>query len=343
MLLSKRFLPYITLPTRITPHSATCIDHIFIRNGSKDMLSKVLSGIFYCDISDHLPCYTSIESYQRPKSNINRPKVRLYGDQNCNKFRAAMSDTDWDVIYNDSEDWFDAFLRKVKQNFELCFPLVRVSRKRLHDKPWITQELKTSISHNHRLFRKSIEDHSYRATVNYKDHNRLLKKRVNAAERDYYNKLFESNKESVTNMWKHLGPIINPGKRKKRSDITKIYVDGKIISDPNLIPDILNNHFCNVGNLLQQQIPPHDVNQYKQFLPARIVNSFYLTPVIFEDVLKQIKSLDPKKAVGPDNIGGKVLLICPDIFAYNLTKVYNHFIELGKYPETRLFQATIGL
>ena len=61
-LLGKRFLPLITLLTRITDFSATCIDHIFVRTMDKNNinLNCIVSGIFFNDITDHLPCFLSV-------------------------------------------------------------------------------------------------------------------------------------------------------------------------------------------------------------------------------------------------------------------------------------------
>ena len=56
-LFSRGYLPYITVPTRITEHSATCIDHIFLKLTNKYNGFNVISGILYSDISDHLPCF----------------------------------------------------------------------------------------------------------------------------------------------------------------------------------------------------------------------------------------------------------------------------------------------
>ena len=62
-LLSNRFLPFITLPTRIQDLSATCNDHIFVKPGGhvKQNIKEIYSGIFHCDISDHLPCFLSFK------------------------------------------------------------------------------------------------------------------------------------------------------------------------------------------------------------------------------------------------------------------------------------------
>jgi hypothetical protein len=47
------FSPLITLPTRLTSHSATLIDNIFTNNLEK----YAFSGLILSDISDHLPVF----------------------------------------------------------------------------------------------------------------------------------------------------------------------------------------------------------------------------------------------------------------------------------------------
>ena len=62
-LFSCRFLPYITLSSRITSFSATCIDHIFVRIADKNRVTSdgIASGLFFNDITDHRPCFISIK------------------------------------------------------------------------------------------------------------------------------------------------------------------------------------------------------------------------------------------------------------------------------------------
>ena len=54
---SWQYWPYITLPTRITSHLATYIDHVFVKMMT---IPNIVNGIFYFGISDHLPCFISI-------------------------------------------------------------------------------------------------------------------------------------------------------------------------------------------------------------------------------------------------------------------------------------------
>ena len=91
VLLSNKYLPYITVPTRVsynrpTGPTATSIDHIFVKFSNVAVRSHTYAGIFNSDISYHLPCSLSIATYNNSKHGNTRAMVRLFGDKNCNKF-----------------------------------------------------------------------------------------------------------------------------------------------------------------------------------------------------------------------------------------------------------------
>ena len=329
-MLGSKFLPYITLPTRITHHSATCIDHIFIRLPNKKMQWTITSGLFYCAISDHLPSFSLIKT--NSLKTRNRPLIRLYGEKNCTNFCDKMTNFDWNEIYRSSDDWYGDFIKHIKTIFDASFPLVKLSRKRSHDKPWVTTALKNSIAHNHRLYKKSLTSENPLHDEQYKTYNSILRKCLRKSECQYYKRLFEDKKNASINTWKALGPIINPSKSKRNVGIRKIKQDGRYITDNEHISQIFNEYFCNVGRKLGDKIPNRNMD-FAHYLPQPIENSFYLSPVCKQDVLKEIKRLNPRKSAGPDNIGNKILQLCPDIFSQNLTVIFNHYIDKGEYPQ----------
>ena len=57
------FIPLITKPTRVTPYSATLIDHIY----TNKQLIDTTSGIIISDVSDHFGVFTIVNSTQRKK------------------------------------------------------------------------------------------------------------------------------------------------------------------------------------------------------------------------------------------------------------------------------------
>ena len=78
-------------------------------------------------------------------------------------------------------------------------------------------------------------------------------------------------------------------------------------------------------------------------MPDIAENTFFLSPTSVQEIEREIKLLNPKKASGPDNIGAKVLKLCPHIFASNLSKIYNRSIEMGEYPAQLKLAKVIAL
>ena len=111
----------------------------------------------------------------------------------------------------------------------------------------------------------------------------------------YYIQLFEANKDSFYSPWKTLNQIINPKKYKGHSQIPKRICNGKLINDKQDISDAMNVHFCDVDRKLQSRLEDCMLN-FKDQMPAKFINSFFLTPINNEHTLLEIKSLKQNNA-----------------------------------------------
>ena len=120
------------------------------------------------------------------------------------------------------------------------------------------------------------------------------------AEINNYHEVFDSYKTSGS----------------KSTCINKLLIDGKVIKDQNHISDVMNYHFCTIGEVLKAELLAWG-HIYQEYLPERVMNSFFNELIINDDVGLGIKHLNPKKAPGPDCIGGKLIQLCPDIFSNN--------------------------
>ena len=91
---SNCFIPYITLPTRITPRSKTLIDNIFYNNFD----DSIISGNIITDISDHLAQFLIT-----PKVLENERKKLIYKRcfKNFNEelFENNLKNTNWEAVY----------------------------------------------------------------------------------------------------------------------------------------------------------------------------------------------------------------------------------------------------
>ena len=90
------------------------------------------------------------------------------------------------------------------------------------------------------------------------------------------------------------------------------------IKDKSNISDAMNNHFCTIGGVLKSELP--DWGRYKEYLPTRVMNSFFIEPICNDDVGLEIRPLNPKIAPGPDCIDGKLIQLRSDICSNNSKK-----------------------
>ena len=152
------------------------------------------------------------------------------------------------------------------------------------------------------------------------------------SETNYYNELFENTKDCTYNLWKNLGSVINPKNKRRGNYINKIIKDGKCMSDSHGIANALNEYFCNIANELHVQFTDTD-DRYLTYLPDEIIQNFFLPTIAASQVKCEILKLNWKKSPGDDNVGAKIIQLCPDVFSQNLNKIYNDFVSKGEYPQ----------
>ena len=125
-------VPFISTPTRITDTSATLIDHIFVKLGSKHRNAAISTGNLISDITDHLPNFLIWE--ETPCLNThNRLLTRLFSENKIAKFRQHPDSVDWNQILNggDMETSSGAFYNEINRAFNKYFPLLRLSKNDL--------------------------------------------------------------------------------------------------------------------------------------------------------------------------------------------------------------------
>ena len=250
-LLAHNFIPKITLPTRIKDSTMTLIDHIFLRVPKCDIDKPVYCGNLYSDITDHLPNFIvwPCDKIFKPT----RPLIRIYSEKNINLFTAALSAVNWNFLTNATfsvDEIYDKFSETFLNLFQSSFPLTQQSRKRSKDKKWITRALKISIKHKDRLYRKKLNNPSDSNILKYKLYKNKLDACLKKAMEMYYCKLFSEKSNSAIHMWKSMGQILNPGKKKKTQHIDKIIYENNEIRSAQEIAETMNNYFCTVGEKL---------------------------------------------------------------------------------------------
>ena len=173
---------------------------MFMKTSKKDKVLNAMSGLFYCEITDHLPCFLSLE-FEKYNRADERPMTGIFGEQNYAIFIQKMQSQNWNEIYNDTgEESYVKFISAVYNAYQHAFPLVRVSRKRWRDKPWLIKALKYSIKHKNSIYKEYILHQNGLYKTKYNVYKNCLGKCLLEAENNYHNDLFENNKNSVFNL-----------------------------------------------------------------------------------------------------------------------------------------------
>ena len=94
--ISQGFLPKITRPTRITPHSATLIDHIY-SNDNRPTFQNNISGIIITDVADHFGTFHIVSKCkQTPVQKYS--KIRQMKIDNILKFNNILANEDYTSV-----------------------------------------------------------------------------------------------------------------------------------------------------------------------------------------------------------------------------------------------------
>ena len=118
-------LPYISTPSRVTPHSKTLIDNIF----SNTIEDRSISGNLVTTISDHYGQFLLMKNLNN-KKNITKTEVCHQDFQNINEKRLEndLKNTSWDdVLEVHSED-----VKDVDKSFETFFSTINLSLIDMH-------------------------------------------------------------------------------------------------------------------------------------------------------------------------------------------------------------------
>ena len=200
LLISKSFLPVITLPTRVKQQSATLIDHIW----TNKVTTSYKSGIILNSLSDHFPVVYFEEGKQQ-KIQLPDNITRKIDSNTILSFCNLLKSTSWSNVLRepDPKNAFTNFFEKINSARDLAFPEIRVKSKLIKFKhnPWMSQGLKISKKQKDRLFAKKVKGPSEYNINSYKRFNKVYNKVRKAAKKLYYEKQFKKFTNDSKKTW----------------------------------------------------------------------------------------------------------------------------------------------
>ena len=194
-------------------------------------------------------------------------------------------------------------------NVKLC----KYNRKclKLYHK-WLDDRTNTNLETKYRNYRKTL--------VRLKKYERT----------DFYNKLFKKIGNNSKTMWS----IINSISKKvvNKIDITELLIDGKKVSEPNQISNVMNKHFACAGMNVQKCIKTCNDSPSKYMSNCKTLLKEVRTNE--SEVTLLINNLKSKTRYGCDNISNVMLKKIVYAIRVPLCHIYNRSLCENIFPDS---------
>ena len=142
---------------------------------------------------------------------------------------------------------------------------------------------------------------------------------------------FEECSGDSAKTWKVLNRYLGKSKSQNSNEITLHDENGEILSDPKAVANKLNSHFVGKRMKLAQKIPPSQTSIFKTMGP-RLSSTITHERICDDEVSKFIKELKTNKAY--EGLSPKVIKWLEEALTPILTKLFNKFLDIGKYPSS---------
>ena len=327
---SNAFRVMIDKPTRKADQSSTLLDNIFI----KSVKGFSQSGLFCCEVSDHLPVFCMLYDVQystvKKQGNV---KKRRFAEENISQLNDACLSEDWhDVLECDNvEIAYNLFINTFNRHFNKLVPLVKSSYKKSGNRPWITRGILLSIKRRNILYKKSVQKPSQHNKEKYKKYRNKLTSIIRSSRSLYYSKQFENVKGNMSSTWRIIKDILH--KKGKTESAGKFIHDGNEISNAEDIAKLFNSYFVNIGPNQAKKIDSTGCN-FKEYLYNKSQMSLFLKPTDYLEILNITSSLKNSRSSGHDEISSAFLKQIISSILTPFTHICNLSLSSGVFPSS---------
>ena len=340
-LLSNGYIPTITQPTRITDYSKTLIDNCFIKCFDNSPVTN--SAILLQNISDHQPYLTcfdySIQTKPAPKFIKTQTKSPKAIEYLKNELKITCTIEKFlQYSTGDCDSSFEFLDKSLKTAISNHMP-IRIKKYHKHkhkNSKWVTSGIIRSIRFRDKLYKRlkdtPVTDQIHSTLkINLHTYNKILKKCIRDAKKQYYHSCFKKCSNDIKKTWKAIKEIM--GNPNNNSTVPEYFMINNVkYTEPSIIANKFNNFFVNIGPSLANKIPHYQNLSFKNFLTNNIETMFQFEKVTETYIEKIIDQMKPKTSQGIDNISNQLLKAIKSEITPVLTVIINQCLETGKFP-----------
>ena len=299
--------PTINYPTRITEHSATLIDNIYINQ------TYAYSSILYSGISDHLPIITFLNNSLK-KDNLPQTQ-RTVSKINYTNLKHHLSQITWPnfIAYQDTNAAYNDFLCLVQQAINKHSSQIKYTHMK---QCWITPGIVISCNKKNALYKNYL--HGTITKQEYTSYKNKLTEIIRRTKTEYYKNFISENIKNSRVIWQRINHLLGKN-QSPNNDLSAINAN------------VLNKFFAELGINTTKNIKRTD--SFVKYLQSSPINSFFLSPITPIEICEITKSLKNKTSVGFDNITIPTIKQIITLLAHPLSDIYNISFHNGTVPD----------
>ncbi|XP_065650966.1 uncharacterized protein LOC136079171 [Hydra vulgaris] len=314
------YIPIINKPTRVTSGSATSIDQIIT---NEFINTKIKTGIFKTDISDHFPTFIISNKCIQPDAYKKKVTTRIINDTSIKYFHYLISCVNWNETLKNqnANEAYDIFLTEFLTYYNEEFPkITKLVKSKTLLNPWITKGILKSSKIKQRLYCKFLKKRTLVNETTYKSY---------YSKKNYYSEKLKKN-NSTQKTW-NIIKVIGKKNLDRNALPTDVKINNNLIVNKSLVAETLYNCFVNLGSNLASKIGPSQTNFRSYLTPNKSVMSNH--ELTEDELLNSVSLLKPNKSSGADDVSSIVIIKSISFIKIPLLHIFNLSLKHGVFPE----------
>ena len=332
--MTNNLIPTILRPTRVTDHSATLIDNIYI---DAELYTEIESFVIPSNISDHFLC---VVKFQCDVSRNNREN-NIYTRREINEsalrnIKRALFNNEWS--YLEQYDVSEASMMlnaEITKAMDFYAPLKTFAPKQRYKRkdPWFTTGLRISSTKCLKMYKNVLHlPRDNPEFIKYKNYRNIYKKVRRQAKFKYIDNLINIHRNDTKKLWTILNKLT--GKKKNSSELPdEFIIDGVKQTNAQIISDGFAHYYGEIGKNMAEKIEKSGQTQ-DPLLNMRnsIPHNCFFFPTNHTEIQRFIKGLKSKNSKGHDEITNTILKAIYPSIINALTIIFNKSLSCGDFP-----------
>lgn len=315
-------------PTRITSHSATCLDNVFC-NG--DHLNKAL----VCDLtSDH--CGQIVEFPYSKEDKVHKTTYRPICSNRllCFKNNVGSKVSTLDMSDDDPDNLYSNLFNIIENEFNTIFSFKTVTRRsKIQFCDWATKGIYKSRARLYDLYGMKQSNFDPKFIEYVRNYSKIFRKTCATAKSLYISNKIKFSNNKIKATWN----IINneTGRSMQRDNDYKLSINDRIITNNLDIAETFNTFFTNIPLSTTSSLNSCS-SKAELLLRANVNNcktSFKFDHINPNNIVKTFKSLNSKKTGDLWGLSVKLIETIITEIAPSLAILYNRCVDSGVFPD----------